>query len=126
MRKFLMILWLLPTSLAFGTDIFLMPTVVLTVEQKQAAIKARIIASNNAMFEQARETFSYYHHQIWDNTQGLTPQQVVDGFGTDAGTLVTKLAGLKTFLNTLRPGSITLTPPKAITVNQDGTAKVAE
>ena len=105
-------------------DVFTVPraTSPLTTEEKKTAIKLRILASNNATFNQAKASVDFYYKELWTNTSGLTTQQVLDAFGTDAGTLVTKLAGLRTFLNTLRPGSITFTPPGTITINEDGTA----
>lgn len=105
-------------------DVFTVPraTSPLTTEEKKTAIKLRILASNNAIFNQAKTGIDFYYRELWTNTSGLTTQQVLDSFGTDAGALITKLAALRTFLNTLRPGSITFVAPGTITVNEDGTA----
>lgn len=105
-------------------DVFTVPraTSPLTTEEKKTAIRLRILASNNAVFNQAKAAIDFYYKELFTNTSGLTTQQVLDAFGTDAGQLITKLGGLRTFLNTLRPGSITFVPPSTITINGDGTA----
>ena len=96
-----------------------------TLEEKQAAAKAQILARVSQSVGMIQNQFTAMFASVWMNPE-LTPQQVFDAMGTDAASLF-QLAGLtQNFLNTLKPGLCVQQPPVAYTINQDGTVTVAE
>lgn len=97
---------------------------VLTDIQKLQRAKTIIINRNTILFNQMVSTFNDLMVYIWQNPMGLTPQQVLGTLGTDAGAYVANAEALKTFINTIVPGTITAAAPAPITVNSDGTVTV--
>jgi hypothetical protein len=97
---------------------------VLTDAQKKARVKSQILGSSNQLFRQMVNIFSSNMQAVWNNADGLTPQQVMDIFGTDAGALVTGAAGLAALINATVPTTVNPTAPQTLTVNEDGTVTV--
>lgn len=64
-------------------------------------------------------------NKVWKNSLGLTPQQVFDSFGVDAGTLHSMLGEVSSLCNSVKAGSLNLVEPKVVTIHQDGTVTVA-
>lgn len=61
---------------------------------------------------------------IWQNNQGLTPQQVFAGLGVNGGLVRTFYTSLASYLNQLSPGSVNLVEPNQVVVNPDGSVTV--
>jgi hypothetical protein len=96
----------------------------LTLTQKQALEKNKITQAMNAHFKLSISTATNMFNELWNNPQGLTPQQVLDSLSTNAASFVQGLGALITTINTLYPGAVSLTPPHSITINSDHTATV--
>ncbi len=62
--------------------------------------------------------------RVWDNQQGLTPQEVMDALGTNAADLFQLSALLVTTVNTAKPGTLDGEQPYEFTINPDGTVTV--
>jgi hypothetical protein len=65
---------------------------------------------------------------LWDS-RDVTPQQIVDKFGINAGTIFANHAACVTFLlsldaNALHPSEYT--PPYKFTINEDGTVTIGD
>ena len=95
--------------------------VVLTTEVKQAKLKQNVSNTINALYRQMLSVYNNNMAQIWNNSDGLTPQQCCDAFATDAAELFRLASVLSTAINAATPGTITTTPPATVTVNNDGT-----
>lgn len=61
---------------------------------------------------------------VWHNPK-LTPQQVFDALGTDAGQFLSMAQDLATLILKYAPATVLPAAPKAMTVNPDGTVTVA-
>jgi hypothetical protein len=97
-------------------------TVVLTQEQianRQLRVQARTLKQRLVReYEQALKSF-------WQHEQ-LTPQQMSDALGTDAGDFFSVYGGLKTYIENTFP-NVTLTQPSSYgtwTVNGDGSVTI--
>jgi hypothetical protein len=105
--------------------IILPETLATTDTQKlQAQVRTQIIADINSLFGNMLSVFNTNMARVW--AQGtLTPQQVLDGFSTDAGELF-RLAGiLQTAINSAHAGTVSTTTPATVTVNSDGTVTLS-
>ncbi len=93
--------------------------------QQQLVDRVRSII--NAQAKNSASQFNNFMTQIWDNQDGLTPQQVMDGFGTDFVLLNTFLGSSAARINgILGAGTVSMTPLNGHTyvVNPDGTGTV--
>ena len=90
----------------------------------KAQIKANITQVYNQLFQQSVSQLTYLYREVWLNELGLTPQQVVDSFGTDAGELMNTFSVLRTAVGSLIPDGIGLADPHTVTVNEDGTVTI--
>jgi hypothetical protein len=61
---------------------------------------------------------------VWNNPDA-TPDQIVATMGTGAAAHFNAATALQTLLNTIAPGVNTFTPPRAVTINADGTVTLA-
>lgn len=84
-------------------------------------VLARGIFSN---FSAQKAHYNYLQSIIWDNPNGLTPQQVMDALGTDAGQVLTIAAAARTFINSLSANAV-VGPPLEYTINVDGTVTIS-
>lgn len=91
------------------------------LQKRQAMAKSRLITGMSALFTHLKVEHERMAQIVWDNPRGLTPQEVIDGFGTDAAELF-RLSGLLVqVLNEAEPGSYPYQLPYAFTVKPDGT-----
>lgn len=95
-----------------------------TTAEKQSAAAVEIKGVCSQMLNLNTNSFTRIFNIVWNNRNGLTPQQVCDALATDAGSLFALAGGLQAVINTAQAGSLTLTPPKAVTVNSDGTVTI--
>lgn len=77
-------------------------------------------------WNQATSAYNNVDNLVWNNPYGLTAQQVFDGLGTNAGTLVDASNALKTCINRATwPAAKQVTSSKpancTVTVNGNGT-----
>ena len=96
----------------------------LTTEQKQQQAALRIQNEATILFQRMGQTHSQIMQIVFQNQQGLTPQQVLDAVGTNAAELLTLAGSLVTLVNTAVPSTLPTTFPYALTANGDGTVTV--
>jgi hypothetical protein len=100
-----------------------------TIEAKQAATRARILSIVRAIWMDLQIRQNDGMDEFWQNSQGLTPQQVADAFGPDCAKLFAFNSELVKFLQKQGEiGSATPTirqPLNQFTVNQDGTVTIS-
>lgn len=99
------------------------PVAQMTVDQQKAHYAHQIGIRLNAQFQALKMNYQFIHDLIWENDY-LTPQQMFDALGVNAGPLYTLAQTMKTLVNNLVPNTITVTDPKTVTVNDDGTVTV--
>lgn len=77
---------------------------------------------------QLLRSYTALYHEIWQNPDGLTPQQACDSLGTKAGDLFAVAGIMANALSTIDPAGLgtMATPPLGYTVatNPDGTVTV--
>ena len=98
----------------------------MSLEEKQKLVAKRIKDAVTNNFNQLKSTHESLVKLVFDNRFGLTPQQVFDSLGTEAGKLVALSQALMTFMSSVSGEEVTFTPPVSYTVNEDGTITVNE
>ncbi len=97
-----------------------------TIASMQVNLKRGTEFQMNSQFRSLLSSFKSSFASVWSNPN-LTPQQVMDAFGTDAAQLFVLAGATVTMLNTILPGTLALAdymPPYSYTVNQDGTVTI--
>ena len=101
-----------------------MATLLNDTQFLQANVRINTIASMRDLLSRMIGTYEIIMSSVWNNSDGLTPQQVLDGFGNNAGELF-QLAGLcANTIITAAPGTTLSQPTKTFTINPDGTVTV--
>ena len=100
-----------------------------TLEAKQAATKERILRIVRAVWTDLQIRQNDGMDEFWNNSQGLTPQEVADAFGPDCAKLFAFNSALVQFLEQqgqIGGASANIRQPlKQFTVNQDGTVTIS-
>lgn len=99
--------------------------ITLTLDQQKAIVAKEVKGICNLLFTQNVTGFVRCYNTIWSNSNGLTPQEVCDALGTDAGNLFTLAGSLQAVVNAAQPGALPQAPLKAVTINSDGTVTLA-
>lgn len=97
---------------------------LLVTPTPQTRLVARVTTSAQRCFNSMLTTYAQSMAAVWQNVDGLTPQQAFDALGTSAGQAVQLLGLLVATVNSATPGTLPVPDPTAITVNQDGTVTV--
>ncbi len=103
-----------------------MPIITLpnqSTAQLQAAVAAQLRSSTSQSLLQLKNQFVTNFNLVWAHPT-LSPQEVFDSVGTDAAQLFLIAGTIQAAVNTLVPGLLPQTPPKAYTINADGTVTV--
>ncbi len=97
-----------------------------TTEGKQSIVANQIRAQVTQSFTGLKRVSDAIAALVFSNSLGLTPQQVCDAIGSDAGSLVGLSQAVGAILNGQKPGTVNLDPPAGltVTVNQDGTVTI--
>jgi hypothetical protein len=98
----------------------------LTLEQKQLRAKNQISRQASSLFQNMLQTYNQISGMVWQNRQGLTPQQVLDGLGPNAAELFALSALLVSTVNNAKPGTLSGETPYPVIINPDGTVTVIE
>ena len=90
------------------------------VPTQQALLKQVVQNAMTGQFTQLNAGMLRIFKTLWQHPI-LTPQQAFDAFGTDAVELFVIADAVAALLNSVVPNSCDLTPPVAVTRNNDGT-----
>ncbi len=94
--------------------------------QSAAAVSAqRVVNWSTDVIAKSRGMYQGSKNMIWNNGDGLTPQQFFDALGTQSVAFLTVMASIAAAANGCHAASIDTTTPKALTLNADGTVTVA-
>lgn len=77
-------------------------------------------------FKSVISTYNSIFGMIWQNENGLTPQECFDGLGTDALKLMQVAGAFKQVVNSIKPGAISVSSPIQVSPNADGTITVVK
>ena len=97
----------------------------LTTPEKQNRSAQAIQSQAAALFTNMGRTYEQISNIVFNNPQGLTPQEVLDGLGTNAAELLGLSDLLVQTVNAAVPGTITPDRPGTLTPNPDGTVTVS-
>lgn len=96
----------------------------LTLEQKQELVKKRIAKKSYETLQGLIGAYGDIKTMVWNNQQGLTPQEVFDALGTNGAELFQLSGLLVQTVNAAKPGAINPAQPYEFTINEDGTVTV--
>jgi hypothetical protein len=99
---------------------------VIDVDRAKAKELALVKSVMNNLIRTAYESFATVYPSIWENVDGLTPQQCWDVIGTDAVQFLMISQTLQGLVNTLLPGTMNFNLPEGwvLIPNQDGSVTV--
>ena len=96
-----------------------------SLEVRQARTAARLDRRMVYGETQLLRSFAALYQEVWQNADGLTPEQVCNALGTRAGSLFVVAGTMANALHTIDPaglGSMVTAPPGyAATIHADGT-----
>ena len=95
-----------------------------SLAKNQSDLVHEVTVKINASLQDKIGLLQYCFNVLWNNPNGMTPQQVLDAFGTDAGMLVDIMTGMGQAVNEMMPGALPLVSPFQLTTNADGTVTV--
>lgn len=99
-----------------------------SVEQKQASVAFRVKSESLDLFQSVKQRHQKLMRIVWQNPRGLTPQQVMDAFGTEAAELFSLSDALLNLIKTAKPddpyGDTQI--PYEFTIHDDGTVTVGD
>lgn len=98
----------------------------LTTEQKQDRVKTQIARKSYETFQGMIGSYNDIKERVWNNPQGLSPQEVFDALGTNSAELFQLSALLVATVNSAAPDTLDGSQPYAFTVNGDGTVTVGD
>jgi len=87
--------------------------------------KQNITIKNQKLYKRIKNEHSKIFDMIW-NTRDITPQEVLDSFGTDAQDLFTFSSSIQTLLSQVDSNYVALVPPMEYEINENGTVTVIE
>ena len=97
-----------------------------TTEQLVARTNTRIKKVSLNIYKTILNRHESVWEMIWDNSNGLTPQEVLDSFGSDAAELFLFSSNIQTMLAAAGAGYVPVETPNEFVVNGDGTVTVGE
>ena len=95
-----------------------------SVESKQNKTANKLRTSARRLMKNIVSQHDQILKLVWQNEEGLTPQQVFDAFGEEAGDALTLSRNLVDFVNAQVPGTIDVSGLPTLTTNPDGTVTV--
>ena len=123
MKMFLAIVLFTSVSLAQLIQAPITPP-TLSTAQAQAKLSRDIGFSANGLYKQEMAALAAGFTSIWSNSDGLTPIQAFQAFGTSQCSVHEAFLEEVRHLNALLAGSVTLSEPKVVTETGSGTACV--
>ena len=97
-----------------------------THEEKCAASKTRIKRMCSNIYQQMEGQHKNVWEMIWNNRRGLSPQDVLDEFGSDAKDLFIFSSSIQAMLYQANPTNyVPLETPLEYTINPNGTVTIA-
>lgn len=102
----------------------LVPPVTPPKGDAQAALKTAVTSSIQRCYAMMLRAYTDNMGQVWENDNGLSPQDAFDAFGTDAADLVRLATILVSTINAATPDTLPTPDPTVLTVNSDGTVSV--
>jgi hypothetical protein len=94
------------------------------VPTAQAYYAKQISGILNRQLPMIVSNFNQIHNMVWNNKY-LTPQQVCDALGTNAGELFTIAHAIISLVNSIVPNTLPVTTPMTVTINQDGSVTLS-
>ena len=99
---------------------------VATQEEKIHDLRQEVLKVSTRMYNKMERQHQQLWDLIWENSSGLTPQEVLDEYGTDASSFFIISESIQTLLVQVRPTYTVLETPNLYVINEDGTVTVGD
>jgi 3-methyladenine DNA glycosylase Tag len=96
-----------------------------TQEQNINRLKAEIITKNSRLYRKMKREHRDLFNKIWKSEE-VSPQEILDSFGTDAVSLFVYSSAIQTLLSQVDNTYTPMVPPSEYIINPDGTVTVVE
>ena len=97
-----------------------------TTEQLIARTNSRIKKVSLNIYKTMENRHESVWDLIWNNKDGLTPQEILDSFGSDAAELFLFSGSIQAMLASAGAGYVPVETPNEFVVNGDGTVTVGD
>ena len=91
------------------------------IARKQMRTRSLLVGIANDMYKKLALSYIEGARIIWQNDDGLNPQQAIDSLGNDAVAFLTLATQVAALVNNASPGTINFSAPMSTTLNEDGT-----
>ena len=93
------------------------------LEGKKEQAKARIKQKMSSQYRQLSSCLKSVYEDVWNN-KDLSPQEVMDAFGSEAYELFTMSNSIIGVLNQAVPNSVNVEAPNEYVINNDGSVTI--
>lgn len=95
-----------------------------TKDEKIHDTRMLITKISNKLYQRINREHTEIFNYIWNNSDGLTAQEIFDEYGTNAVDLFTFSSNIQQMLSDANENYIALETPYTYTINPDGTVTV--
>jgi hypothetical protein len=88
--------------------------------------KGELVSVSAALFHEIKQRHTVIYNKMWNPPEGVTTQNVLDLFGTDAASLFVTSKTLQDLMESVDSTYERLVPPNAFVVNDDGTVTIGD
>ena len=100
------------------------PAKQLSITDRQSRVAQNIRMQTFHFFTDVKKRYETLFNIVWNNPLGLTPQQALDGMGSNAVELFQYSDLLRTMLTQVDESYIPPQTPNKVSINEDGTVIV--
>ena len=97
-----------------------------SIQQRQNITANRIRQNSKQLLHNIKHRYETLFNSVWNNSLGLTPQEVLDSIGGDAYELFVYSDMVKQWISRVDPDYNPPQSPKEFRINQDGTVTVLD
>jgi hypothetical protein len=97
-----------------------------TTEEKIYDTRTEITKISTRLYSKINKQHAKIFNLVWNNSEGLTPQEVFDEYGTEASSLFVFCSGIQQMLVQANESYELLVPTHSYVINEDGTVTVGE
>jgi hypothetical protein len=88
--------------------------------------KGELVSGSAALFHEIKQRHTAIYNKMWNPPEGVTTQDVLDLFGTDAASLFVTSQTLQNLMESVDSTYERLIPPNTFVVNDDGTVTIGD
>tara|TARA_R110000765_G_scaffold124675_1_gene222079 strand:+ start:163 stop:474 length:312 start_codon:yes stop_codon:yes gene_type:complete len=88
--------------------------------------KGELVSVSANLFHEIKQRHTAIYNKLWNPPEGVTTQNVLDLFGTDAASLFVTSQTLQNLMESVDATYERLIPPNTFVVNDDGTVTIGD